>query len=123
MSDQLPHCQLCGADPVSEDHALETQRRWKALTTPPGGSAPLQKSIEQLAAEKGIGPIKRADDLRIHGITDEEADAFMEAMDSEVAAPRAEGLGHDPVPVCDRCHELIVMDDEGDWLHADEVKP
>jgi hypothetical protein len=44
-----------------------------------------QKSIEELAAEKGIGPIKSADDLRIHGITDEEADAFMAAMESTPA--------------------------------------
>jgi hypothetical protein len=50
----------------------------------PDGEEP-QKSIEQLAAEKGVGPIKSADDLRIHGITDEEADAFVAAMDSTPA--------------------------------------
>lgn len=31
----LPHCQLCGASPVNGEHAVETQRRWNALTNQP----------------------------------------------------------------------------------------
>lgn len=34
---------------------------------------------------RGIKPISSADDLRIEGITDEEADAFMEAMETPEA--------------------------------------
>ncbi len=30
----LPTCQLCGTAPLSEAHAIETQRRWNALTRP-----------------------------------------------------------------------------------------
>ena len=38
----------------------------------------------------------------------------------ECAPPAAELDVHDPVPVCDRCHQLIVMDDDGDWWHEAE---
>jgi hypothetical protein len=68
-------------------HKHGCPRRNPCQSHPDGCSTPAealpQKSIEQLAAEKGIGPIKSADDLRIHGITDEEADAFIAAMQSE----------------------------------------
>ena len=39
-----------------------------------------QPTIEQLAAEQGIKRITNADDLRIDGLTDEEADSFMDAL-------------------------------------------
>jgi len=42
-----------------------------------------QPTIEQLAAEQGVGPITNADDLRIDGLTDEEADAFVAALHSQ----------------------------------------
>jgi hypothetical protein len=71
------------------DWADQVQEELKALGYVVARSTPSealpQKSIEQLAAEKGVGPIKSADDLRIHGITDEEADAFVAAMDSTPA--------------------------------------
>ena len=39
-----------------------------------------QPTIEQLAAEQGIKRITNVDDLRIDGLTDEEADSFMDAL-------------------------------------------
>jgi hypothetical protein len=90
-----------GEEVIAEAFQNATTRRVRST---PAEALP-QKSIEELAAEKGIGPIKSADDLRIHGITDEEADAFMaamestpaEALDPDLLAEVIEGMPLDPM--------------------------
>ena len=80
-------CPVCGRHRVEWDGKVlrcekcTTSSEWDGFTSERYGSQERpQPTIEQLAAEQGIKGITNADDLRIDGLTDEEADSFMDAL-------------------------------------------